>query len=52
MIRTIVAQAPDGSQVLVTIHEGATEQYVEVATRPEVGAIWGPPLEVVGDEVS
>ena len=55
--RTVVARAEDGSEVLVTIYlstgiGGILAAEVEVATRPEVGAIWGSPLEVVEDGVS
>jgi hypothetical protein len=48
-IRTIVAEAPDGQQVLVVIY-GDPESQIHVALRPEPGDLWGPPLEVKVDE--
>jgi len=48
-IRSIVAEAPDGQQVLVVIY-GDPESEIHVALRPEPGGLWGPPLEVKVDE--
>lgn len=45
--RTIVAQDEDGQQVLVWLWDSGE---VQVALRPEPGAVWGPPLEVIVDE--
>jgi hypothetical protein len=50
-IRTIVAEAPDGQQVLVTIYNDPESQ-IDVALRPEPGDLWGPPLEIKVDEWS
>lgn len=44
--RTIVAVAPDGTEVLVILWPAGE---VHVATRPDRAASWGPPLTVRED---